>query len=140
MAEEEHEILVRFDYNGESLVLQETEDGDFKPGAHPGEAHVEVDPLVEAFARSPYDPVIGAMMMGRATGEVIARPPRGGWMRAIALLMAIGMLGQLPVTMYFVNRESTRGLLLASPSLLIGIAFALGGLLLIRRLVNDSRS
>jgi hypothetical protein len=140
MAEEENEILVRFDYNDESIVLTETADGDFQPGAHPGEALVEVDPLVEAFARSPYDPVIGAMMMGRATGEVIARPPKGGWMRALALVMAVGMIGQLPVMIYYLYRQEADGFVLASPSLLVSAVFAAGGLLLIHRLMNGSGS
>jgi len=136
--EEENEIVVTFDYSGESLHLTETEDGDYEPGAHPGEARVEVDPLVEAFARSPYDPVIGAMMMGRATGEVIARPPERGWMRAIAAVLAVGMIGQLPVTIYLLMRDDFISAQLASPSFVTSILFAVGGLLLAARLLRDS--
>ena len=136
--DEQQEIVVHFDYNDESLVLSESEDDEHNPGAYPGEARVEVDPLVEAFARSPYDPVIGAMMMGRATGEVIARPPGQSWMRVIAGILALGMIGQFPITVYFATRSGGSGPILSSPSLAVGLALMLGGLLLAYRLLKHS--
>jgi hypothetical protein len=128
-----HEIVVHFDDSGESIVLNEAGD-DPAPGAHPGEARVEVDPLVEAFARSPYDPIIGAMMMGRATGEVIAHPPRIGWMRVIAYLLAIGLIGQLVAMLYLAFESGRFGLGASLPSLLLTVLLAFGGVLLLRRL------
>lgn len=56
------------------------------------------DPFLEDYLRSPYDPVFAAMATGRMTGEVVRRPPRGGWMRvcsyAVAfVLIATGLVG-----------------------------------------------
>ena len=135
---EQNEVVVTFDYYGDSLNLSETEDGDYKPGAHPGEARVEVDPLVEAFARSPYDPVIGAMMMGRATGEVIAHPPEPAWMRAIAAILAIGLIGQLPIVYFARWGDDFLAVQLASPSFVLSVVLACGGLMLAVRLLRGS--
>lgn len=137
-AEERYEVVVHVEYSGDTMTLTETDEGDFEPGAHPGEARVDVDPLVEAFARSPYDPVIGAMMMGRATGEVIADPPDVPWIRAIAAILAVGMIGQLPVTIYLLLRAEMAAAQLASPSFVVSGVFAVGGLILGWRLLRAS--
>ena len=138
MADEEHEVVVTFDNQGDSVVLTETED-DYIPGAHPGEVRVEVDPLVEAFARSPYDPIIGAMMMGRATGEVIAHPPRIPWMRVIAYVLAVGLIGQFLLGIYFWSDVGISLAWLSSSGTVLNFLLALGGLLLLARLVKGSR-
>ncbi|CAN5780652.1 hypothetical protein BH23CHL2_BH23CHL2_05320 [soil metagenome] len=135
MAREDNEIVVNFDYYGDSLVLAESDDDDHAAGAHPGEARVEVDPLVEAFARSPYDPVIGAMMMGRATGEVVARPPEIRWMRVITYRLAIGLVAQLPLAYYFGVDFRPLGGVLSSSSVVLSPVFAAAGLLLLLHLL-----
>lgn len=133
------DIVVNVDYSGDSLVLTDPEADDLEPGAFAGEARVEVDPLVEAFARSPYDPVIGAMMMGRATGEVVKRPPRRSWMRPIAYLLAIALIGQFLVLAYdaFVRNDPVFKAMSLS-GLVFALAFAAGGALLLARLLRDS--
>ncbi len=136
--EEREEVIVNFEYSGDSLTLSETDDGDYEPGAHPGEARVEVDPLVEAFARSPYDPVIGSMMMGRATGEVIANPPDAGWMRAVAGLLAVGLIAQFPLVMIINTGGNFLDIQLSSPGFVVSMLLGLGGLLLAARLLRAS--
>lgn len=138
--DEREEVIVNFEYSGDSLSLSETDDGDYEPGAHPGEARVEVDPLVEAFARSPYDPVIGSMMMGRATGEVIADPPDAGWMRAVAAILAIGLIAQFPITGIVLMRDGFFDIQLASPGFVVSCLLGIGGLLLGYRLLRESGS
>jgi hypothetical protein len=136
---ESGEIVVRFDYSGDSLVLSEAADDEHDPGVFAGEARVEVDPLVEAFARSPYDPVIGAMMMGRATGEVIVRPPGGAWMRPLAYLLAIGMVGQFATWIYYIFQSGDRMFIGSSlASFAFSVAIGVGGLLLLVRLLRGS--
>ncbi|HEX5501340.1 MAG TPA: hypothetical protein VFW96_01875 [Thermomicrobiales bacterium] len=66
------------------------------PGGHPRErgdqqAIVGVDPVLRDYLRVPYDPYYSALMEGRATGTVIARPPRHGWMRLMAFLLVIAL-------------------------------------------------
>ena len=139
MADEEHEVVVTFEHFGDSVVLAETED-DYIPGAHPGEVRVEVDPLVEAFARSPYDPIIGAMMMGRATGAVIANPPRIPWMRAIAYALAIGLIGQFLVSIYFWMDADAALTWLSAPGTILNFLLAVGGLILLARLSRGTAS
>ena len=130
-----HEIVARFDYGGEPIVLSESDDG-ITPMVQTDEARVEVDPLVEEFARRPYDPVIGAMMMGRATGEVIAHPPRIGWMRVISYLLAIGMIAQLIAVFYFAIDAGRFGIGASLPSTGLALVMAAGGVLLLRRLLR----
>lgn len=137
MADEEHEVVVTFEHHGDSVVLTETED-DYIPGAHPGEVRVEVDPLVEAFARSPYDPIIGAMMMGRATGEVIANPPRIPWMRAMAYALGIALVGQFPLTLYFAVDAGGAFPWLTSGWTVLYFFLTIGGLILLARLVRGT--
>src|ERR671919_113666 len=107
MAEEEqrHEIVARFDSSGESIVLAESDD-DSTPTVQAGEARVEVDPLVEAFARSPYDPVIG-------------------------YFLAIGMIGQLVAIVYFGIDAGRLGIGISLPSVGLALAMAVGGVLLL---------
>ncbi|MEZ4521867.1 MAG: hypothetical protein R3A46_09545 [Thermomicrobiales bacterium] len=139
--EERNELVVNFDYYGNSIVLAEDEDDDHAPGAHPGEARVEVDPLVEAFARSPYDPVIGAMMMGRATGEVIARPPGMRWMRVVSWLLGIGLVAQFPLWLIFSpgwDLGVFPAFTLASSGFVASFLFGIGGMVLLYRLSTGS--
>lgn len=137
--EHDEEIIVNIEYSGDRLVLNDPEVDAYDPGAFAGEARVEVDPLVEAFAHSPYDPVIGAMMMGRATGEVIRRPPRLSWMRLIAYLLAIVLIGQLLVISYAAFFRGDRAFTaLSLAGLACALVFAVGGVLLLARLLGGS--
>src|SRR5690606_11375360 len=56
------------------------------------QAIVGTDPFVEEYLRSPYDPINAARMEGRLLGEVIRRPPRSRWMRAIAVLLGVALV------------------------------------------------
>ena len=56
------------------------------------QAIVGTDPFVEEYLRSPYDPINAARMEGRLLGEVIRRPPRPRWMRAVAALLGLALV------------------------------------------------
>ncbi len=88
----EEELLISFDDRAEPIRLWQDDDEDITPGAHAGEAYTEVDPLVDKYLSNPYDPVLGAMMLGRATGEAIKKTPRSGWMRTLTWFLAIALL------------------------------------------------
>lgn len=56
------------------------------------QAIVGTDPYLDEYLRSPYDPINAARMQGRVLGEVIRRPPRPRWMRAIAAVLGLGLV------------------------------------------------
>lgn len=64
----------------------------YPPRREGQQAIVGVDPMLEEFERAPFDPLYAARVGGRLTGEVIRRPPRAGWMRALAILLALFLL------------------------------------------------
>ena len=65
---------------------------DLLPGQREQETLIEVDPLIQEFLRTPYDPVIGAAAMGRLTGEAVRRPAASGWLRWLAWLVAFALI------------------------------------------------
>lgn len=51
------------------------------------------DPWLEEFARSPYDPLNSARATGRLTGLAARHVFRKGWMRVVAFLIGLSMVG-----------------------------------------------
>lgn len=130
---DEHVVILP---DGEELRLSY----DPQDGQQEQETLIEVDPLIQEFLRSPYDPVIGAAAMGRLTGEAIRNPPRGTWYGALSvltaltcLMMAVSALGWL-----YAGGETELGGFRFElyKSLLVSLPFALGGLLLLWRLAR----
>lgn len=56
------------------------------------QATTEIDPNLENHLRAPYDPFYSAQATRFTQGAVICNPPRRGWMRAFAFLMALSLL------------------------------------------------
>lgn len=95
------------------------------------------DADVRAYLRAPYDPYYSARMAGRATGEVVRRPPERGWPRAMAALLALTLLSMpgLGIARILGGGPLDEGgqmVLVASP-------FGYAGLLLIWRLARQGR-
>ena len=111
------------------------------------EAYVEVDPVLADFAHSPYDPIYGARAMGRVTGQVIAGPPRAGWLRTFGFVLAVALIGRGVFGLYWAGEivAGTGGGAerLAMELLRIAVEtapFGVGGLLLLWRLLRPARS
>jgi len=107
------------------------------------ETLIEVDPVIAAFLRSPYDPVAGAAAMGRLTGEVVRNPPRDGWMLGLTVLVGVACAGSALAALGFlyspdveVDMRWFRFMLVES--LIVSTPFALAGLLILWRLARRS--
>lgn len=92
---------------------------------------------VRAYLRAPYDPYYSAWMTGRATGEVVRRPPERGWSRAMAILLALTLLSMpgLGVVRILGGGPLDEG----GPMLLVASPFGYAGVLLIWRLARHGR-
>ncbi len=106
------------------------------------QARVEVDPDLRNYLRAPYDPTYAARAARFTEGAVIRDPPRRGWMRAVAFLIAfsllsgtIGGVGGL-VTALAADRRGATEVAAAVQFLLIASPFGLAGGVLLWRLVR----
>ncbi len=110
---------------------------------HEGQqAQVEVDPDLRNYLRAPYDPTYAAQAARFTEGAVIRNPPRRGWMRAVAFLVAFSLLsgtivgvGGL-VAALVADRRGATEVVAAVQFLLIASPFGLAGGVLLWRLVR----
>jgi hypothetical protein len=104
------------------------------------QAVVAADPMLEELARQPYDPVVAARATGYLTGKAIAEPPSTPWMRAIAYVLATGLLviGVYGLTTGLFDRGGSLGIRFAEVprDLLTAGVFAVAGVLWLWRLVT----
>lgn len=104
------------------------------------QAIVGVDPMLEEYMRAPFDPLYAARVGGRLTGEVIGHPPKSGWLRlgafVLALTFLVGSCGGVTQAL----GVSIAGYQLALPAGLgMAVVFALAGVLLLWRLLSSDR-
>lgn len=140
----------RFDRDGQtpgdgSDVDADWIDVDLPAGPETRQAIVGVDPVYQDFLRSPYDPLYGARAGGRLTGDVVRRPPRRGWMRLVAYVLAMSLLTYAVVVLAGLASDaaslaSERGAFQAAPSLLTAVVLGVSGALLLWRLLRDRHS
>jgi hypothetical protein len=106
-------------------------DRDLNEGA---ELHAIIgeDPWLEEFARSPYDPLNSARATGRLTGLAARHVYRKGWMRIVAFLLGLTLVGGMLAAIvsmitasYELRSLQLSGLAFAIPFGLVGIKLIL---------------
>jgi hypothetical protein len=131
---DEHVVILP---DGEELRLSY----DPLDGQQEQETLIEVDPVIEAFLRSPYDPVVGMMAFGRLTGEVVRNPPRTGWMLPLTILVGVACVSAAISALGFLyGSDTTLDMgwfqFKLYESLIVSLPFTLAGALILWRLAR----
>jgi hypothetical protein len=130
---------------GGLVFLYDPEPDDDQSPMTQHEARVEVDPTVEDFARSPYDPLFAARMLGSSLGHVAEQPPRTGGFAIWAFGLGMALLLVLVLLVFSVIDRLLSAIPLATGvvdllSAVLAIPFGIAGFLIVWRLLMRRES
>ena len=108
-------------------------------GLPPDDSHL--DPDLRAYLRAPYDPLKCAQATRFFAGELLRHPPAHGWMRVLAFLLALGLLGLFlmgvaAIVGLFADGDGAQALVIGAQFVLLACLLGLFGAVLLWRLLR----
>lgn len=109
-------------------------------GLPPADSHL--DPDLRAYLRAPYDPLKCAQATRFFAGELLRHPPAHGWMRVLAFLVALGLLGLFltgvaAIVGLLADGDGVQALVIGAQFVLLACPLGLFGAVLLWRLMRS---